>query len=108
MERYQTSDYLVKHKPTRRSFLVSRGIGTPCRAIGYLHNINKDIANDVSDWSILIDGRFTTFNEDWNRTDDCCPCCGGYADNGYSRDVPPVPYACTECCEYRLGESGNV
>ena len=26
-----------------------------------------------------------------------CPLCGGEADNGFSRDVPPVPYVCTKC-----------
>lgn len=30
---------------------------------------------------------------------DCskCPNCGGPADNGHSRDVPPKPYYCTNC-----------
>lgn len=26
-----------------------------------------------------------------------CPGCGGIADNGFSRDVPPLPYYCTQC-----------
>ncbi len=26
-----------------------------------------------------------------------CPGCGGYADNGFSRSVPPDPYYCTKC-----------
>ena len=26
-----------------------------------------------------------------------CPGCGGPADNGNSRDVPPAPYYCTKC-----------
>jgi hypothetical protein len=26
-----------------------------------------------------------------------CPGCGGDADNGHSRDVPPSPYYCTKC-----------
>lgn len=28
-----------------------------------------------------------------------CPGCGGYADNGFSRDEPPAPYFCTRCME---------
>ena len=28
---------------------------------------------------------------------DVCPNCGGDADNGFSRDVPPAPYYCTKC-----------
>ena len=28
-----------------------------------------------------------------------CPGCGGYADNGFSRSLPPVPYYCTKCDE---------
>lgn len=28
-----------------------------------------------------------------------CPKCGGDADNGHSRDVPPAPYYCTKCSE---------
>jgi hypothetical protein len=28
-----------------------------------------------------------------------CPCCCGVADNGHSRDIPPVPYVCTTCEE---------
>ena len=28
---------------------------------------------------------------------DKCPGCGGPADNGHSRDLPPVPYYCTRC-----------
>ncbi len=28
---------------------------------------------------------------------DYCPNCGGEADNGHSRDVPPVPYFCKAC-----------
>lgn len=26
-----------------------------------------------------------------------CPKCGGPADNGHSRDLPPSPYLCTKC-----------
>ena len=26
-----------------------------------------------------------------------CPRCGGPADQGYSRDVPPLPYECSKC-----------
>lgn len=26
-----------------------------------------------------------------------CPNCGGPADNGFSREVPPSPYYCTKC-----------
>lgn len=26
-----------------------------------------------------------------------CPTCGGYADNGFDRCVPPNPYLCTKC-----------
>ncbi len=26
-----------------------------------------------------------------------CPGCGGYADNGFDRCVPPSPYYCTKC-----------
>ncbi len=28
---------------------------------------------------------------------DTCPVCGGPADNGFSRDLPPVPYYCKKC-----------
>ena len=28
---------------------------------------------------------------------DVCPNCGGYADNGFSREVPPSPYLCAKC-----------
>lgn len=28
---------------------------------------------------------------------DECPCCGGFADNGHDRCVPPNPYYCTKC-----------
>lgn len=28
-----------------------------------------------------------------------CPQCGGPADNGFSREIPPAPYFCTECME---------
>lgn len=27
----------------------------------------------------------------------CCPSCGGPADNGNTREVPPSPYFCTKC-----------
>jgi len=26
-----------------------------------------------------------------------CPDCGGPADNGFSREIPPSPYSCTKC-----------
>jgi len=29
-----------------------------------------------------------------------CPECGGVADNGFSRTIPPEPYYCTKC-EYK-------
>lgn len=28
---------------------------------------------------------------------DCCPNCGGPADNGHDRSFPPSPYFCTKC-----------
>ena len=28
-----------------------------------------------------------------------CPSCGGPADNGFSRKIPPSPYYCTKCME---------
>ena len=28
---------------------------------------------------------------------DTCPKCGGVADNGFSRDIPPAPYYCRAC-----------
>ena len=28
---------------------------------------------------------------------DACPVCGGEADNGFDREYPPNPYACTKC-----------
>jgi hypothetical protein len=28
-----------------------------------------------------------------------CPCCGGPADNGHDRELPPTPYVCTTCRE---------
>lgn len=38
-----------------------------------------------------------------------CPGCGGVADNGFSRDVPPVPYYCTRCDAARAAQQkGNV
>lgn len=27
----------------------------------------------------------------------CCPQCGGIADNGHDRGIPPNPYWCTRC-----------
>lgn len=30
---------------------------------------------------------------------DYCPNCGRIADNGFSRDIPPVAYWCTKCME---------
>lgn len=32
-----------------------------------------------------------------------CPGCGGPADNGFSRDVPPSPYYCTKCHDTGFG-----
>jgi hypothetical protein len=26
-----------------------------------------------------------------------CPQCGGVADNGHDREMPPNPYLCTKC-----------
>lgn len=26
-----------------------------------------------------------------------CPRCGGFADNGFSREIPPSPYVCRSC-----------
>lgn len=26
-----------------------------------------------------------------------CPMCGGPADNGHDREMPPNPYLCTKC-----------
>lgn len=31
-----------------------------------------------------------------------CPGCGGEADNGFDRCVPPAPYYCTTCTEKML------
>ena len=90
-------DYLIKHMPTGQGYAVPSTVGTPCRAIGYIHNINLSMAKDISEWSICVDGTFTTYNNDWSRTNNCCPWCGGEADNGFSRDVPPMPYACSKC-----------
>ncbi len=28
-----------------------------------------------------------------------CPNCGGPADNGFSREIPPSPYFCSKCTE---------
>jgi hypothetical protein len=28
-----------------------------------------------------------------------CPQCGGHADNGHDRELPPNPYVCTKCEE---------
>lgn len=35
---------------------------------------------------------------------DKCPECGGPADNGFSRDMPPEPYVCKACSELALEE----
>lgn len=32
-----------------------------------------------------------------NEISDCCPGCGGAADNGFDRSYPPVPYLCSAC-----------
>jgi len=67
--------------------------------------------------SIRTDGRAFTPSEDARECDgsipgkandgtrhwaiDKCPCCGGPADRGFSRDVPPAPYLCCACEAYR-------
>ena len=34
-----------------------------------------------------------------------CPKCGGHADNGFSREIPPSPYYCRACmAEDRIEE----
>lgn len=35
---------------------------------------------------------------------DHCPNCGGPADNGHDRSVPPSPYFCTKCSEAFTGD----
>ena len=40
---------------------------------------------------------------------DTCPKCGGVADNGFSRDVPPAPYYCSACmCEEELAATKDI
>ena len=36
-----------------------------------------------------------------------CPGCGGPADNGFSRSVPPDPYYCTKCDPDEKGQTQN-
>ncbi len=37
-------------------------------------------------------------NKDWEKPNlSTCPGCGGDADNGHDRCVPPSPYYCTKC-----------
>ncbi|MCK5560132.1 MAG: hypothetical protein KAJ51_06045, partial [Thermoplasmata archaeon] len=54
-----------------------------------------------------IFGEPHTAHEDPSRTTveadiSKCPACGGPADNGYDREVPPNPYHCTKCNEADL------
>jgi len=37
---------------------------------------------------------------------DKCPCCGGLADNGYDRCVPPSPYFCIKCTNTAIKNAG--
>ena len=47
--------------------------------------MSRDSSRNPPDLSV---GRFNL---------DYCPNCGGEADNGHSRDVPPVAYFCKAC-----------
>lgn len=38
----------------------------------------------------------------------CCPRCGGPADNGFDRELPPNPYFCTVCDEKEIKELPEV
>ena len=42
--------------------------------------------------------------EDVYQDLDKCPGCGGPADNGHDREMPPSPYYCTKCHE-KLNET---
>jgi hypothetical protein len=37
-----------------------------------------------------------------------CPVCGGPADNGHDRCLPPNPYLCTKCAERREEEEATL
>ena len=51
---------------------------------------------DVLEWEkVLLDHYFGVEPEEQDISK--CPQCGGSADNGFNREVPPCPYLCTEC-----------
>ena len=57
---------------------------------------------DHARWSDLLERVSTEQKRTQNGNKDTqdlsvCPECGGYADNGFSRSVPPAPYYCTKC-----------
>ena len=76
------------------------------RANGYVHIdelikmalrnsvVNKPLAREAGaahDWL----KQFKAEMHDWNR----CPTCGGEADNGHDRCLPPSAYLCSQCQE---------
>lgn len=37
-----------------------------------------------------------------------CPGCGGVADNGHDREMPPNPYYCTSCMQKMADAVGRL
>ena len=65
---------------------------------GYFHEINGQKETAQAAWQARgeLDKAFAETQEaDLSK----CPKCGGEADNGHDRCIPPSPYYCTKCNE---------
>jgi Holliday junction resolvase len=60
-----------------------------------VYGVRVTVTGDERIRKVLLDLNGTEQAEPPDAT--TCPVCGGEADNGFSRDVPPQPYFCSVC-----------
>lgn len=73
---------------------------TPEQLLAFAKAIESDVCKGV--WNELAEKlkqQNMQPNNSYQQEPDLftCPNCGGEADNGFSRSVPPSPYWCTKC-----------
>lgn len=90
---------LSRYKQQNLSDWIFRKLGAFVSVTLYRPKQEKMICGKMQLWSVTLgtDGEVTVELKGGPMDLSKCPECGGTADNGFSRDIPPVPYVCTKC-----------
>ncbi len=100
-------DALLPLWPEGWRFILDSGIYTNvCRALIY-GGQELGSTTQTTPALAMLDCLLQVLEYEWDNRSvelsgadiDKCPQCGGHADNGHDRELPPNPYVCTKCEE---------